>query len=398
MRFNALHPRLPISVLPRVAAMLAASAFAIALHSAAEAAEKLGAYPADASQVSVAGISSGAFMANQLHIAHSADIMGAAMIAGGLYGCAVDAVEDDGVVALASQAVGPCLKVPFLLDEPSDYKKLVDKLAAKRWIDAPANIAHAKIYLFTGSSDDVVDSETVAKGKALYSLLGVPDANVVFEDRTGPAAKAGHSWVTLSYGGANKAPYIDACAYDQAGAELKAIYGQDLKAPTSVAAGQVVPFDQKEFVPGKAAAANGLSDTGYLYVPPGCAAGAGNACRLHVVLHGCQQSAEILGDVFYKNIGVNEWADANNILVLYPQAQCDDALRIAAQPLGDGARQRQSRGVLELVGLQRRPAVPDEEGGSGDGFMEDDPAHRGKIRRRSDQPPEPRAMPRIRPS
>jgi poly(3-hydroxybutyrate) depolymerase len=59
--------------------------------------------------VSVSGISSGAFMANQLHIAHSADVMGAAMIAGGPYGCAVLRATSDGVEALASQAAGPCM-------------------------------------------------------------------------------------------------------------------------------------------------------------------------------------------------------------------------------------------------------------------------------------------------
>ena len=52
------------------------------LAASAQAAERLGSYPVDPKQVSVAGISSGAFMANQMHIAHSADIMGAAMIAG----------------------------------------------------------------------------------------------------------------------------------------------------------------------------------------------------------------------------------------------------------------------------------------------------------------------------
>jgi len=50
------------------------------------AADPLGRLPVDPTQVSVSGISSGAFMANQLHIAHSAGIIGAGMIAGGLYG------------------------------------------------------------------------------------------------------------------------------------------------------------------------------------------------------------------------------------------------------------------------------------------------------------------------
>ena len=31
-------------------------------------------------------------------------------------------------------------------------------------------------------------------------------------------------------------------------------------------------------------------------------------CRLHVVLHGCKQSMQALGDRFYRHIGVNEWA------------------------------------------------------------------------------------------
>src|SRR5271157_5710075 len=307
----------------RLTGVLTALAFLPALFAQAQAAERLGAFPVDPAQVSVAGISSGAFMANQLQVAHSADIMGAAMIAGGLYGCAVQDVTEDGVLALASQAVGPCLKVPFLLDDVATYKDRVEKLAAKGWIDPPANLARAKVYFFTGSSDQVVDSETVAKGKALYDALGVPADNIVFEDHSGPAAKAGHSWVTKNFGGAcdaNATPFIDDCRYDQAGAELKAIYGQDLKPPAAAATGRIVAFDQKEFVPGKATAANGLLDTGYLYVPKACEPGAAQPCRLQVVLHGCKQSAEELGDVFYTKIGVNEWADANAILVLYPQA------------------------------------------------------------------------------
>jgi hypothetical protein len=64
------------------------------LNASAFAADKLGVFPVDPAQISVAGISSGAFVA-----------MGAAMVAGGLYGCAVQEVESDGVLALASQAV-----------------------------------------------------------------------------------------------------------------------------------------------------------------------------------------------------------------------------------------------------------------------------------------------------
>jgi poly(3-hydroxybutyrate) depolymerase len=303
--------------------LAAALGVILACGGAAYAAERLGAFPVDPAQVSVAGISSGAFMANQLHVAHSADVMGAAMVAGGLYGCAVEAVEQDGVRALASQAVNDCMKDPFLLNDASEYAKVVRELADKGWIDPPSNLARARIYFFAGGSDSVVSPETVEAGEALYAKLGVPAAKIVFEDRSGPAAHAGHSWVTNAYGNAcsaNAPPYIDDCRYDQAGAELKAIYGPDLKSPAAKAAGRIVAFDQTEFVPDQAAAANGLSKTGYLYVPKDCEPGAAQPCRLQVVLHGCTQSAEVLGDVFYTKIGVNEWADTNRIVVLYPQA------------------------------------------------------------------------------
>jgi poly(3-hydroxybutyrate) depolymerase len=74
-----------------------------------------------------------------------------------------------------------------------------------------------------------------------------------------------------------------------------------------------------------------LLDRGYLFVPKACEPGAGQLCRLHVVLHGCLQSAEVLGDEFYTKIGVNEWADTNRIIVLYPQAHATDISELASQ-------------------------------------------------------------------
>ncbi|HKN27362.1 MAG TPA: hypothetical protein VJY34_05535 [Roseiarcus sp.] len=38
------------------------------------------------------------------------------------------------------------------------------------------------------------------------------------------------------------------------------------------------------------------------------------------MLHGCTESAEVLGDVFTTRIGLNEWAGANRTVVLCPQA------------------------------------------------------------------------------
>ena len=215
---------------------------------------------------------------------------------------------------------------------------MVDALAAKGWIDPPSNLARAKLYLFTGGFDAFVGSATVEKARDLYLALGVPKANVTFEDHSGPAGAAGHAWVTKAFGGAcsaNAPPFVNACGYDQAGAELKAIYGPRLDPPAPTATGRIVPFDQTEFVPGGAAAKNGLSNIGFVYVPRACEPGAPR-CRLQVALHGCTQSAETLGDGFYGKIGLNEWADANRIVVLYPQAHATNLSDLPSELLRFG--------------------------------------------------------------
>jgi poly(3-hydroxybutyrate) depolymerase len=299
----------------------------------ASAADPLGRFPADPTQVSVAGISSGAFMANQLHIAHSAGIMGAGIVAGGLFGCAVDSVTGDGVLALASLAVGPCMSVPTLLKPVTFYAQIVADIAAKGWIDPPGNLARSRVYLFTGQADTVVNSRTVELGASLYRTLGVPASQIKFRDRDLPGAGAGHSWVTKNFGNrcdANQSPFINDCLYDQAGEMLQTLYGP-LQSPAVQPEGRIVAFDQREFVPGSATAANGLSDTGYLFVPKACETGALQPCRLIVALHGCLQSTEVLGAEFYTKVGVNEWADTNRIVVVYPQAHATTVAELSSQ-------------------------------------------------------------------
>jgi len=63
----------------------------------------------------------------------------------------------------------------------------------------------------------------------------------------------------------------------------------------------------------------GLFDYAPVYVPSTCTANQHN-CSLHVVFHGCRQTIPLIGDVFYRNVGYNEWAEANNFVILYPQA------------------------------------------------------------------------------
>ena len=56
-----------------------------------------------------------------------------------------------------------------------------------------------------------------------------------------------------------------------------------------------------------------------VYVPKSCAEQPG--CRVHIALHGCEQSREAVGDTFVKDSGYAEVADTNRIIVLFPQVK-----------------------------------------------------------------------------
>lgn len=50
-----------------------------------------------------------------------------------------------------------------------------------------------------------------------------------------------------------------------------------------------------------------------------CSGGA--TCALHIALHGCQQNADSVGEAFVRDAGYNRWADAYELVVLYPQTR-----------------------------------------------------------------------------
>ena len=44
-------------------------------------------------------------------------------------------------------------------------------------------------------------------------------------------------------------------------------------------------------------------------------------CKLHLVMHGCLQNREKIGNIYAKYSGYNQVADLNNIIIVYPQAK-----------------------------------------------------------------------------
>ena len=272
----------------------------------AHAADPLPALAVDLAQSSVSGLSSGAYMAGQFHVAFSELLVGAGIVAGGPYNCA------EGQLPLA---LNRCMQTTLGAPDPERLRAKAEALAADARIDPLSGLAGDRVFVFSGSADDTVTSAVVARTVAFYRAAGVPAADIRYVDDL----PAGHAFVTLDQGNAcevTRSPFVNDCDYDQAGAILEHIYGP-LAPPAGEAAGTLIEFDQTEFLAD--ATRHGLATTGFAYVPASCAGGSAG-CRVHVAFHGCKQTAELVGDAFVSRAGYNRWADANRLIILYPQA------------------------------------------------------------------------------
>lgn len=277
---------------------------------------QVGQLPAmSAGQVSVSGLSSGAYMAVQFEVAFSATVTGAGIIAGGPYFCAQGSVYTATTRCSCTSELFACRVHPGGT-RIADLIVLTDWFAADLAIDATSNLATHKVWLLSGSIDSVVP-QPVMTDLFNYYRHYMPASQIVYR-RTLPAE---HGLPTDQYGNPCThlgSPYINNCSYDAAGQLLQWIYGPLLARNSGPPAGRTLAFVQSEFLPFPTL--HGMAAVGYLYLPPACEASAGAGCRLHVVFHGCLQDPNHIGSTFINHAGYNGWADTNRLMILYPQA------------------------------------------------------------------------------
>jgi poly(3-hydroxybutyrate) depolymerase len=297
------------------AALGAALAIAARPALAADALPKLG---ADLAATSVSGLSSGAYMAGQIQVAHSSQIVGAGIVAGGPFACAESDASlifpfwPTAVAQNAAQALYACMKTTAGEPDPAKSAKRAKELADEGAIDPLAGLAQDNVYLFSGNEDQTVTRPVVKAAEQFLKEVGVAPGNITLVEGEG-----GHAFLTEEGGaacGITGKPYVSDCDYDQAKAILGWIYGP-LAAASPEPQGKFVIFDQQPFTePG-----DGFADEGVVYIPPACEQAPG--CRVHIALHGCAQSRETVGDAFVKEAGFAELADQNRLIVLFPQAK-----------------------------------------------------------------------------
>ena len=274
-------------------------------------ARALPALKADLSQTTVSGLSSGAFMASQFAVIHSSIVSGVGIIAGGPYYCA-GAPGRAPFIPYLTNALTVCENPADSQVDPPDALLLFHRaqdFAAAGLIDNVANLRRQSVYLFSGRSDHTVTTTVVDQAASFYALAGA--THVLLRDDV----DAGHGMITDAQGdnacAATAAPYFNNCHLALAQAILNFVY-PGLKPPSARLGGTLIRFDQRRF----AGASSGMAADGYAYVPAACAS---QSCRVHVAFHGCRQGVAAIGDHFYARAGYNLLADANNIVMLYPQ-------------------------------------------------------------------------------
>ena len=281
-----------------VAAALCVASFS------ATAAVSLPALNVDTTNITVSGLSSGGVMAITLGYAYSATFRGVGIFAATPYLCQYH-------YPYASCQNNNAISASML----DTMQVTIDNWSGGA-IDNKANVATQKVYLFTGTKDSTVGVKPMQAVQQQYANNGVASVNLI------QAANTGHVFPTdFTSAGDNPCstsftPYISNCHYDGAKAVLSQFYGTLHPRNDAPAAGNYREFNQREFTGNI-----GMANTGWVYVPASCAADA--KCKLHVAFHGCLQNYATIGDKFVKNTGYTRWADTNNIIVLFPQAQAD---------------------------------------------------------------------------
>jgi len=161
----------------------------------------------------------------------------------------------------------------------------------------------------------------------MYSDLGTTNISTQY------GIMGTHGFPTTNYGASCSSfgsPYIVNCGYDGAGNALGQIFG-NLKPIGQQVSGNLITIDQSKFTPGKVAPDTiSLDNTGYVYVPTRCN-NVRSSCKLLVALHGCEQYYGAISDAWVRHTGLNDWAESNNIIILYPQTIKSDIDPINSQ-------------------------------------------------------------------
>lgn len=212
----------------------------------------------------------------------------------------------------------------------------------KQWstegkIDNLENLSsnQSRIYIQAGALDETVGISVTRQLVRQLKELRVPESSLKYVEMEGAA----HVFPTDFEGpegvpcNESVHPFIADCGYDGAGEMLKWLYENETFRLKPRRSKREMSGVLKKYEQTGALGAIGLAESGYLYVPASCARGGRSphggavSCKLHVALHGCTMSYLDIGEAWIRDAGYMEWADTNDMVVVFPQAGHDETKR-----------------------------------------------------------------------
>lgn len=285
--------------------------------------------PAVRRTITVSGQSAGASIAIQHLVAFSESVAGAAIAAGSPYGCGVQPLHG-----------WTCYYGGLDVDASVRYLR---RRFEQRMIDDPVNLKTSRVFLFSGKLDFVV-LPNVMRALERQLLHFIPKENIASSYGTW----ASHVW-SVDHG--DKCPCgtcawqqassvltssdlccnINNCAFDLSGAMLRHLYGPDAAIKPRVPVRHSLRWiDTWPYWPAEAGPTNQSTMLRWApaYVPAACVGLAQvDKCRVHVNYHGCTSKPLNSTDagwyerlIWVQSIDLNQYAEANDIIVIYPQA------------------------------------------------------------------------------
>eukprot|EP00771_Trimastix_marina_P002234 gnl/Trimastix_PCT/3355.p1 GENE.gnl/Trimastix_PCT/3355~~gnl/Trimastix_PCT/3355.p1 ORF type:complete len:344 (+),score=17.52 gnl/Trimastix_PCT/3355:48-1034(+) len=265
-------------------------------------------FPIDPRQVSVSGLSAGGYFAAQYFVAHSASLCGAGIIAGGPYYCAQGE---------KSKGFDDCRYRPERM-QLDTYIATADTNAKWGKIDPTYNMRYKPVWLFSGLNDTVVYQGVVAAGQQFFEHYGAVTQGEY-------SMNAGHCIATETYGNpcpTSNSPWINKCGYSAAKHLMHHIY-KGLRPAVPQWPENVYPFSQAKYTDGPPAQ-HSLDNIGYYYIPSACQSNASRqGCKLHIAFHGCHEGSSLIGQQWVRETQYNDIAEANEMIVVYPQVIVD---------------------------------------------------------------------------
>lgn len=263
-------------------------------------------------RVSVSGQSAGASFAIQHLVAFSETVDGAGLAAGSPYGC--------GALPLSSLACYYGWLFPMGRSLAYISARFRDGL-----IDDPANLWQTPVVLFNGLEDEVVSARVMRVTLAQLGHYVEPERlTSVFN------TSAAHVW-SLDHGDCACGACSDVddtklccdvnnCGYDLSGDVLGRAYGR--LRPRARALERLHWVDQWRHLPAHSDGTRhkaGLLQWALVYLPSGCEEDP-DRCRVHINYHGCTPRSWDQRRLWALSVDLNEYGEANDIIVVYPQA------------------------------------------------------------------------------